>query len=64
MVGASVNARPMGGIPVDPEPSVDVICAFSRLDIGKVDALAPQFHPRDVPLMVRDIDALIGISSL
>jgi hypothetical protein len=54
----------MGGIPVDPEPSVDVICAFSRLDIGKVDALAPQFHPRDVPLMVRDIDALIGISSL
>jgi hypothetical protein len=64
MVGASVDARPMGGTPIGREPPVDVICAFSRLDIGKVDALAGQFRPRDVPLMVGDVDTLIGVSSL
>jgi len=64
MVGASVDARPMGGTPIDREPPVDVICAFSGFDIGEVDALAGQFRPRDVPLMVGDIDALIWVSSL
>ena len=64
MVGASADARPMRGMPIDREPPVDVIYTFSRLDIGKVDALAGQFRPRDVPLMVGHIDALIGVSSL
>ena len=41
-----------------------MICAFGRLDIGKVDTWQGEFHPRDVPLMVGDIDTLIGVSSL
>jgi hypothetical protein len=54
----------MGGMPIDHEAPVDVVCPFSRLDIGEVDTLTRQFGPRDVPLMVRDIDALIWVSSL
>src|SRR5437763_1357016 len=64
MVGASADARLMRSVPIDREPPVNVVCAFGGLDIGKVDALAGQFRPRDLPLMVGDIDALIWVSSL
>ena len=64
MVGAAVYAGRSCRPPIDREPPVDVIGAFSRLEIGEIDALARQFRPSDMPLMVRDIDPLIWISPL
>jgi len=64
MIGAAVDARSVGSVPIPREAPVDMVGAFSRLDIGEVDALARQLRPSDVSLMMRDVDALIRVSSL
>jgi len=63
MVGAPADARRVGRPPIDRESTVGVVRAFSRLDIGEIDALARQLGPVDVPLVMRDIDSLEGIVS-
>lgn len=58
VIGASADAGGVGGPPIDRESLVDVVAAFSCLDIREVDALARQFGPGDVSLVMRNIDAL------